>query len=146
MSIYLNRFLNVPSSPIPTARENTEEPDTLAKKFLEILDKRQQVNDASETVVNYVKTREDQEGFLAVLGNALLREDRNFHSTQMIEATFMQCKTLLRTKMSVLDQLPILVAAARYLAAHSPTIRRQGQMFEIAWRLQHGVKIYEEIK
>ena len=64
----------------------------------------------------------------------------------MIEATFVQCKTLFQTKMSLLDQLPILVAAARYLAAHSPTIRRQGQMFEIAWRLQNGAKIYEEIE
>lgn len=146
MSIYLNRFLNVPSSAIPTARENTEEADDLAKKFLEILDKRQQVNDAAETIVNYVKSRKDQERFLAVLGNALLREDRNFHSIQMIEATFVQSKTPFQTKMSMLDQLPILVAAARYLAAHSPTIRRQGQMFEIALRLQHGAKIYEEIE
>jgi hypothetical protein len=147
MSVYLIRFLNVPPSSIPTsaAQENTEEPDILAKKFLELLDKRQQVSDASEVVTRYVTSGGDQERLLAVLGNALLREDRNFHSTQMIEAAFGQWKSMLQTKVS-LDQSSILVAAARYLAAHSPTVRRQGQMFEIAFRLHRGAKLYEGIE
>ena len=110
MNIYLNRFLNVPPSPIPRARQNTREPDTLLKEFLEILDKRQQVTDAAEAAVSYVTSGGDQERFLAVLGNALLREDRNFHSVQMIEAAFGQCKTVLQTKLSLLDQQSILVA------------------------------------
>ena len=148
MSDYLNRFLNVPPSPIPvpTARENAEVLDTLAKKFLEVLNKRQQVSEAAEVVIKYVKSGGDQDRFLAVLGNALLREDRNFHSIQMIEAAYGQWKTLLQTKVFVLDQSSVLVAAARYLAAHSPTVRRQGQMFEIALRLQQGAKIYEGIE
>jgi hypothetical protein len=148
MSVYLNRFLNVPPSPIPvpTARENAEVLDTLAKKFLEVLDKRQQASDAAKVVIKYVKSGGDQDRFLAVLGNALLREDRNFHSIQMIEAAYGQWKTLLQTKVFVLDQSSVLVAAARYLAAHSPTVRRQGQMFEIALRLQQGAKIYEGIE
>ncbi|MEP6576453.1 MAG: Rieske (2Fe-2S) protein, partial [Nitrososphaerota archaeon] len=146
MSIYLNRFLNVPSSPIPTSQQNTEEPDTLDKKFLEVLDKRQQVSEAAEIIVNYVKSGGDAKRFLAILGKALLREDRSFHSIQMIEVAFRQWKMLHQTKVSLLDQSPILVAAARFLAAHSPTVRHQGQMFEIAWRLQHGVKIYEGIE
>jgi nitrite reductase/ring-hydroxylating ferredoxin subunit len=148
MSVYLIRFLNVPPSPIPAlvAQDNTEEPDTLAKKFLEVLDKRQQVSDAAEVVTRYVTSGGNQERFLTVLGNALLREDRNFHSIQMIEAAFGQWKSILRTKVSLLDQSSILVAAARYLAAHSPTVRRQGQMFEIAFRLHHGTKLYEGIE
>jgi len=148
MSVYLIRFLNVPPSPIPVsvAQENTEEPGTHAKKFLEILDKRQQVSDAAEVVTRYVTSGGDQERLLAVLGNALLREDRNFHSIQMIEAAFGQWKSLIQTKISLLDQSSILVAAARYLAAHSPTVRRQGQMFEIAFRLHHGAKLYEGIE
>jgi hypothetical protein len=148
ISVYLIRFLNVPPSPVPTsvAQENSEEPDTLAKKFLEVLDKRQQVNDASEVVTRYVTSGGNQERLIAVLGNALLREDRNFHSIQMIEAAFGQWKSILQTKLSVLDQSLILVAATRYLAAHSPTVRRQGQMFEIAFRLHHGAKLYEGIE
>ncbi len=148
MSVYLIRFLNVPPSPIPAsaAQENTGEPDTLAKKFLEALDKRQQVSDAAEVVTTYVTSGGNQERLLAVLGNALVREDRNFHSIQMIEAAFGQWKSILQSKASLLDQSSILVAAARYLAAHSPTVRRQGQMFEIAFRLHRGAKLYEGIE
>ena len=148
MSVYLIRFLNVPPSHVPTsvAQENSEEPDTLAKKFLEVLDKRQQVNDASEVVTRYVTSGGNQGRLIAILGNALLREDRNFHSIQMIEAAFGQWKSILKTKLSILDQSLILVAATRYLAAHSPTVRRQGQMFEIAFRLHHGAKLYEGIE
>jgi hypothetical protein len=36
-----------------------------------------------------------------------------------------------------------LVAAARYLAAHAPTSRAQGQTFQIAWRLHRGEKLFE---
>ncbi len=146
MSVYLNRFLNVPPSPIPTIRENSEESDTLLKKFLEILDTRQQVNDAAEIVASFIKAGGDQGRFLAVLGKALLREDRNFHSIQMIEATCRQYDMVTKTKISLPDQPSVLIAAARYLAAHSPTVRGQGQMFEIASRLHHGFKLYEGIE
>ena len=70
MSVYLIRFLNVPPSPtaVSVTQDNTEEPDTLSKKFLEVLDKRQQVSDASEVVTRYVTSGGDQERFLAVPG------------------------------------------------------------------------------
>jgi hypothetical protein len=38
----------------------------------------------------------------------------------------------------------ILIAVARYLAAHSPTQRSSLQMAEIALRLHRGDAIYEE--
>lgn len=146
MSVYLNRFLNVPSSPIPTILENSEEPDILLKKFLDILDKRQQVKDATEIVVRYIKAGGDEGKFLSVLGKALLREDRNFHSIQMIEATCRRYKMVVQEKIRLVDQASVLIAAARYLAAHSPTVRGQGQIFEIASRLYHGSKLYEGIE
>jgi nitrite reductase/ring-hydroxylating ferredoxin subunit len=147
MSVYLNRFLNVPPSkiPIPTAGENVGKSDGVAKKFLEVLDKRQQVNDAAEIISIYAMSGGEHEQLLSILGNALLREDRNFHSIQMIEATCGQWKTLMTKETLYLDQSSILVAAARYLAAHSPTVRRQGQMFDVALRLQLGQKLYEGI-
>ena len=37
-----------------------------------------------------------------------------------------------------------LIAAARYLAAHAPTVRAQNQTFHIARRLQRGEKLYED--
>jgi hypothetical protein len=40
--------------------------------------------------------------------------------------------------------VPVLVAAARYLAAHSPTVRAQGQTYRIAQRLHRGENVFEE--
>jgi hypothetical protein len=37
----------------------------------------------------------------------------------------------------------ILVAAARYLAAHSPTMRSQGHTYQIANQLYHGEHLFE---
>jgi hypothetical protein len=37
----------------------------------------------------------------------------------------------------------VLVAAARYLAAHSPTMRAQGQTYQIALRLNRGEPMFE---
>ena len=39
--------------------------------------------------------------------------------------------------------LHVLVAAARYLAAHAPTVRAQGQTFGIARRLHRNEKLFE---
>lgn len=37
-----------------------------------------------------------------------------------------------------------LVAAARFLAAHSPTPRSANQTYMIAWRLNRGENVFEE--
>jgi hypothetical protein len=38
----------------------------------------------------------------------------------------------------------ILLAASRYLAAHSPTMRSQGRTYQIANKLHHGEQLFEE--
>jgi hypothetical protein len=38
----------------------------------------------------------------------------------------------------------ILVAAARYLSAHSPSMRSQGRSFQIGNQLHHGKLLFEE--
>ena len=76
---------------------------------------------------------------MAVMGGLLLREDRNFHTIQAIEAAFRQ-HALLR---GTVAGTHVLVAAARYLAAHSPTMRSQGQTYDIARRLSRGEILYE---
>jgi hypothetical protein len=38
----------------------------------------------------------------------------------------------------------VLVAAARYLAAHAPTVRAEQQTFQIARRLHRGERLYED--
>jgi hypothetical protein len=75
-----------------------------------------------------------------VMGGLLLREDRNFHTIQAIEAAFRQYAHLRDTTVGA----HVLVAATRYLAAHSPTMRSQGQTYDIARRLARGEILYEE--
>jgi hypothetical protein len=91
-------------------------------------------------VARYLYGGGDADRLLAVLGGLLLREDRNFHTIQAIEAAFRQ-HTLLRDTAAGTH---VLVAAARYLAAHSPTMRSQGQTYDIARRLSRGEILYEE--
>jgi hypothetical protein len=97
-------------------------------------------------VASCLSTRGEKE-ISEILVHALLREDRSFHTIQMLEAAFTQKAELQR--LQILNGIkPIshmLIAAARYLAAHTPTARAQGQTFEIAWRLHQGGKLYEEI-
>jgi hypothetical protein len=74
------------------------------------------------------------------MGGLLLREDRNFHTIQAVEAAFSQHAHLRGTAAGT----HVLVAAARYLAAHSPTMRSQGQTYDIARRLSRGEVLHEE--
>jgi nitrite reductase/ring-hydroxylating ferredoxin subunit len=154
MSNYLNRFLNVPRVALPSEEvepiNNKEDSESnrgnIMDRFLDTLDKRQQVNEAAKMVAKSISTGGEKE-LPTILMHALLREDRSFHAIQMLEAAFRQ-KTELQRLQPLKDIKPIshvLTAAARYLAAHTPTARAQGQTFEIAWRLHQGGKLYEEI-
>jgi hypothetical protein len=78
---------------------------------------------------------------VATLGAALVREDRNFHTIQCVEAAARQHELLAGTEDAALP----LVAAAGYLAAHATTNRSQRQTFEIARRLHRGEQLYEEV-
>jgi len=42
------------------------------------------------------------------------------------------------------EAVNVLVAAGRYLAAHAPTMRAQGQTYGIAVRLSRGENLFEE--
>jgi len=67
----------------------------------------------------------------SMLGKLLLREDRNFHSIQMIEGAYRQ-HSLLHDGSNNAARVNILLAASRYLAAHSPTMRSQDRTYQIA--------------
>ncbi len=95
---------------------------------------------AGELVAHYLHGGGDADRLLAVMGGLLLREDRNFHTIQAVEAAFSQHARLRDTAAGT----HVLVAAARYLAAHSPTMRSQGQTYDIARRLSRGEVLHEE--
>ena len=139
MSVHLDRFLNVPPARLPEPEGPQATLEELLIELAELLDERQQVDAAGELVARYLHGGGDADRLLAVMGRLLLREDRNFHTIQAIEAAFRQHALLRGTTAGV----HVLVAAMRYLAAHSPTMRSQGQTYDIARRLSRGEIIHE---
>jgi hypothetical protein len=135
MSVYLDRFLNVPAARLPDA-EGSGDPTELLASLSELLDHQQQVNEAGALVASYLAAGGEPGLLQAALGAALLREDRDFHTIQCVEAAFRQFE--------LTGDRIFLIAAARYLAAHAPTVRAQNQTFHIARRLQRGEKLYED--
>ncbi len=179
MRIYLNRFLNIPPAQIPkpslgTAVNGTGssgnissenyncEPENapnkdknmslqLIDKLSSVLDRQQQVNQAGQLVADYLYHGGNLSLLMATIGGLLLREDRNFHSIQMLEGAYKQLSRYNPGEYGddvdyVLDAefVNILVAASRYLAAHSPTMRSQGRTFQIGNHLHNGKNLFEE--
>jgi nitrite reductase/ring-hydroxylating ferredoxin subunit len=139
MSVYLDRFLNVPAVRLPEG-DPAARPDELLEELALLLDKQQQVNEAGALVASYLAAGGDDRRLLAALGAGLVREDRDFHTIQCVEGAFRQYADLRGTEAGT----HVLVAAARYLAAHAPTMRAQRQTLDIARRLQRGERLYED--
>ncbi len=140
MSVYLDRFLNIPAAKLPQQNGKVQNPASLLDDLTALLNRQQQVNEAGELVAKYLYSGSEAEKLLALLGRLLLREDRDFHTIQSIEAAFRQYSLLKDAPESV----HVLVACARYLAAHAPTMRAEGQTYQIASRLSRGEKLFEE--
>ena len=154
MRIYLNRFLNMPPANLPKLKSdiemkfNNNETKILLNKLPDLLDKQQQINQTGQVVAEYLYRGGKPELLLSTIGHLLLREDRNFHSIQMVECTFKQFLTP-STAIGNDDgseneeKVNIMVAVGRYLAAHSPTMRSQGRAFQISNQLHHGENLFE---
>jgi hypothetical protein len=64
----------------------------------------------------------------------------------MHEAAFRQYSQLVKNgddDTNVSAKVNILLAASRYLAAHSPTMRSQNRTYQIANQLHHGEQLFE---
>ncbi len=141
MSVYLDRFLNIPPARLPEPTNTRDQPESLLNALSALLDRQQQVDAAGELAARYLYSSGDPNRLLALLGSLLLREDRDFHTIQTVEGAFRQFGSLRGTPAGV----NVLVAAARYLAAHAPTMRAQGQTFQIAYRLSRGERLFEDV-
>ena len=139
MSIYLDRFLNIPAARIPVANGQVKSANDLIEQFPMLLNQQQQVNEAAELMAHYLGSQGTAADLLAMLGGLLLREDRDFHTIQCVEAAFNLHSILGETE----EGGHALIAAARYLAAHAPTVRAQGQTYQIAARLHRGEHLFE---
>jgi hypothetical protein len=106
-----------------------------------LLDRQQQVEDTSALITSFLAAGGEADQLVAALGSALLREDRNFHTIQCLEAAVRQYNILAGTDEASLP----LIAAGRYLAAHATTTRSQRQTFDIARRLSRGERLYEDV-
>ncbi len=144
--IYLNRFLNIPPATIPkeSIYDKTIDLDTILGRLTELLDKQQRVNETGQLVADYLYHGGRIDQLTSILGKLLLREDRNFHSIQMIEAAYRQY-SLMDNEDNNSTRVNMLLAASRYLAAHSPTMRSQDRTYQIANQLHHGEELFEEI-
>jgi nitrite reductase/ring-hydroxylating ferredoxin subunit len=142
MRVYLDRFLNVPPAPLPTPGESAQpfrDAAAFSECFLSLLDTQQQVDAAGEMVYHYLTMGYPVDRLYRTLVTALVREDAGFHSFQMLEAAIAQHRELGDTPAGRL----MLVAAARFLAAHAPTQRERLQTTTIAHRLHRGEMLYE---
>ncbi|HEU5424094.1 MAG TPA: Rieske 2Fe-2S domain-containing protein [Nitrolancea sp.] len=143
--LYLDRFLNMPAARLPERRNAETEPvDTseLLDKLADLLDREQQVNEAALVVHRYLSLGHERAPLLAALGMTLVREDAEFHSYQMLEAGLALERELRDARPAAANR--VLVAIARYLAAHAPTSRAMLQTARTAMRLQRGEAVYED--
>ena len=139
MSIHLDRFLNVPPAKVPAPDPGADR-DLLLEELPRLLDRQQQVAEAGQLVASFLGAGGEPLRLIAAIGAALVREDRNFHTIQCVEAAIRQHRLLAPGEAAGLP----LIAAARYLAAHAATARSQRQTFEIARRLHRGERLYED--
>ena len=134
MSVYLDRFLNTPPARLPNGDGGPRGRDGL----FELLDRQQQVDAAGSLAAGWLDEGGDAPAVMGALVTALLREDRDFHTIQMVEAAVRQHGSMPPERGRL-----VLIAAARYLAAHAPTARAQTQTYRIAWRLSRGETLFE---
>jgi hypothetical protein len=129
----------VPATRLPEP-ETRKYPEGLLVDLALLLDEQQRVDDAGRLVASFLVSGGSSEVLVSALASCLLRENRNFHTTQCIEAAVRQHHRLQGTG----DEAVPLIAAARYLAAHAPTTRSQRQTYDIARRLHRGERLHDE--
>ncbi len=145
MALYLTRYLNVPPARIPGAGgEQLDDLPADAKRIraalLDAFDRQRQVDLAARLVARHLTLGQSPQALIATLAHAVLREDAGFHAYQMLEAGVRQFTAWGDTD----EGRHILIAVARYLAAHSPTERAALQTADIARRLMRGAELHQE--
>jgi len=144
LAVYLTRYLNVPSVALPGKNDDRlddlpADPGTLLTQLLDTFDRQRQVDAAARLVARYLLLGHPPEPLIVTLTRALLREDAGFHAYQLLEAGVRQFQEWGNHEAG----RHILIAVARYLAAHSPTERASYQTADIARRLLGGHTLHE---
>jgi hypothetical protein len=145
-AIYLIRYLNVPPARLPGEGGDRLEalPSTVEEiraSLLDAFDRQHQVETTARLVARHLTLGHSPELIISVLAHALLREDAGFHAYQILEVGVRQFREWGNTE----PGRHILIAVARYLAAHSPTERALLQTADIAARLSRGDRLHENV-
>lgn len=145
MALYLTRYLNVPPARMPgnggeQLNDLPADAETIHAALLDAFDRQQQVDLAARLVARHLALGHSPQALVATLAHALLREDAGFHAYQMLEAGIRQFSAWGDGD----EGRHILIAVARYLAAHSPTERAALQTADIAKRLMRGAELHLE--
>jgi nitrite reductase/ring-hydroxylating ferredoxin subunit len=145
LALYLTRYLNVPPAGIPgEAGDRLDDlpadAGTLTAALLDSFDRQSQVEPAARLVARYLALGHPAQGLIATLARALLREDAGFHAFQAFEAGVCQFREWGDGR----EGRHVLIAVARFLAAHSPTERSRYQTADIARRLFRGGALHGE--
>jgi hypothetical protein len=147
MALYLARYLNVPPATLPSEGDDRLDDLPVAAEeiraaLLDTFDRQQQIDAAARLVARHLILAHSPESLIATLAHALLREDAGFHAYQMLEAGVRQFH-----EWDAGDQgRHILIAVARYMAAHFPTARAHLQTADIARRLMRGGEVHREMQ
>lgn len=135
MSVYLDRFLNIPPARLPEA--DREHASSVADLHA-IYDGRGAVDEAARCAASALAGGVSPDELLAGLGHAVLREDANFHEFQQLEIAWRRTR-----RRGDHDSTRLaLVATARWIAAQYPTRRGVEQTFDIARRLHRGDELF----
>jgi nitrite reductase/ring-hydroxylating ferredoxin subunit len=146
ISVYFDRFLNTPPARLPGERETDSlemeptEAKILLQRFEDALDGQKEGQAAARAVARYISLGHPLTPLFDALTRAAVREDADFHTLQMVEAGIRQYAEWKGEP----EGAQILIAIARYLAAHSPTPRARLQTARIALRLHRGDNLAEE--
>ncbi|MCZ6574661.1 MAG: Rieske (2Fe-2S) protein [Planctomycetota bacterium] len=127
MSVYLDRFLNVPPAKMPAPSD---------ADLLALYDQRASVDEAAAAAAGFAGEEWD---LFRTLAHAVLREDAGFHDYQQVDLM----ARLLQRRGGTDEAKLGLIATARWLAARYPTRRAQEQTYSIAWRLHRGDALHE---
>jgi nitrite reductase/ring-hydroxylating ferredoxin subunit len=136
LRVYLDRFLNVPASPLPSATAGD------LADLRSCWDTQGQVDRAGAIAYGFLRSGGDPRRLLAHLGAALVAEDAEFHWFQVVEAGARQFHGW---PPGSEEGALVLVGVSRFLAAHTPTRRELPQVVQIATRLGRGEALYEEL-
>ncbi|HEX6238475.1 MAG TPA: Rieske (2Fe-2S) protein [Acidimicrobiales bacterium] len=136
LRVHLDRFLNVPASPLP----RTDSGDLADLQAC--WDVQGQVDRAGAIAYGFLRAGGDPRRLVARLGAALLAEDAEFHWFQVVEAGVRQFHAW---PPGSEEGALVLVGVARFLAAHTPTRRELPQVVRIATRLGRGEALYEDL-